>query len=291
MTAINHLIFAGIIFPMKSMTDLMSLYETYLDAGCSSSGLHGVLRQIFASSEEAKVGALERGFPLMALRELHAASESEEYFDRILLVCAQFADGFPDGQRAIFEEWSLEMLIGLFHPLGQTLPFFLALSARNPEVQAFFAIEVNSESLLGKIIDCFEEGKYLDATLIQLLAGILNAESVRRVVYRKRKLASFVNKLTYTVAKKDWTIAKAMLRVFATLTFYADGVDELIDVTDIADLIELLYENDPVWESQFTEIFLRNLKSYAKIWCGLAGAVKKANRSLLDQLKARIGDS
>jgi hypothetical protein len=63
MTAINHVNFAGIIFPVKSMADLMNLYETYLDGGCSSSGLHGVLRQLFAASETARIGALERGFP------------------------------------------------------------------------------------------------------------------------------------------------------------------------------------------------------------------------------------
>jgi hypothetical protein len=291
MTAMNHLMLVGIIFPVSSMSDLLSLYETYIDAGCCSSGVHGVLRQIFAASLDAKIGALERGFPLMALRELHCASENEAYFDRILLVCAQFVDGFPEGQRAIFEQWSLETLIGIFHPLGETLPFFLALSARNPDVQGLFAVEINSESLLSKIIDSIEEGKYLTAILIQLLAGLMNSESVRRAVYRTRKLTGLVSKLTYTVAKKEWSLADALLRVFATLTFYADGLDELLKVTNVPDLIELLSENPQAWESSFTEIFLRNLTSHARIWCGLAGAVNKASRSLLEKLKVRVGES
>jgi hypothetical protein len=179
----------------------------------------------------------------------------------------------------------------MFHPLGQTLPFFLALSARNPSVQALFAVEVNSESLLGKILECFDLAKYSDATLIQLLAAILNAEPVRRIVYRKRKLKSFVSRLTYSVSKKDWVIAEAMLRVFATLTFYRDAIDELFDATNVPDLIEVLSENDPVWESPLLEIFLKNLRAHGKIWCGLAGAVQKANPALLEQLKARISDA
>jgi hypothetical protein len=290
MTAINHLILAGLIFPPKAMEELIGLYETYIDAACASSGLHGVLRQVFAASDDAKAVALERGFPLLALRELHNASENEEYFDRILLVCAQFADGFPDGQREIFEQWSLETLIGMFHPLGATLPFFLALSARNPEVQALFACEINSESLLGKIIECFDIAKYSDATLIQLLSGILNAEPVRRTVYRKRKLKGFVSRLTYAISKKDWVIAEAMLRVFATLTFYPDAVDELFDVTNVPDLIEILSENDPIWESPYLELFVKNLRSHTRIWCGLSGAVQKTNPALLKQLKARLGE-
>jgi hypothetical protein len=290
MIAINHFILADLIFPATYMGDLITLYETYVDAGCGSSGLHLVLRQIFASSNDAKAVALDRGFPLLALRELQGASESEEYFDRILLLCAQFVDGFPDGQREIFEQWSLETLIGIFHPLGQTLPFFLALSALNPEVKAMFALEINSESLLSKILECFEIAKYADSTLIQLLAAILNAMSVRQIVCRKQKLKSFVGRLTAAISAKDWEIAEAMLRVFATFTFYGDAIDKLFGVINVPELIVTLSENDTIWKSPFVDIFLRNLKSHAKFWCGLAGALNKENPKLMESLKTRVPD-
>jgi hypothetical protein len=131
----------------------------------------------------------------------------------------------------------------------------------NPEVQALLACEINAESFLGKILECLDLAKYSDAILIQLLSGILNVEPVRRMVYRKRKLTSFVSRLTSVISKTDWAIAEAILRVFATLTCYSDTIDELVDATTVADLIEILAENDPVWESPDLEIFVKSLKS------------------------------
>jgi hypothetical protein len=116
MTAINPLILTGLIFPHKQLKMSYPFVKRTLTRLAPGCGLHSVHCQIFAAADDAKAVALERGFPLLALRELPHASENEEYFDRILLLCPQFADGFPHGQRDIFEQWWLETLIGMFHP-------------------------------------------------------------------------------------------------------------------------------------------------------------------------------
>jgi hypothetical protein len=163
------------------------------------------------------------------------------------------------------------------------------LAARNPEAQALFATEVNSESLLIRILELFDLGKNCDAMLLQLLATILNSEVVRRIIYRKKKVKAFVSRLTYAVAKKDWAIAEAMLRIFVTITFFQDGVDELIDATRVPELIEILSENDEVWDTPLLQIFVRNLKGHARTWSGLAGAVQKTDHTLFERLNAITG--
>jgi hypothetical protein len=280
MAAINHVLLSGVLFPAHCMERLISLYETYLDASCTSTCLHAVFSQVFASSDDARDVALAHGFPMLVIRELAEAAENEEHFDEVLNMCAQFVYGYPPAQRAIFKEWTIETLIDLFHPSPTTLHFYLSLAARNPEAQALFATEVNSESLLVRILELFDLGKNCDAALIQLLGTVLNSEVVRRIVYRKKKVKAFVSRLTYAVAKKDWAIAEAMLRVFVTLTFFQDGVDELI---------EILSENDEVWETLLLQLFVRNLRGHARIWTGLAGAVQKTDIGLFERLNALSG--
>ena len=284
MIALNHLLIVGIIFPARCMTDIMHLYESYLDASFSSTALHTVLHQIFQNSHEAKEVAMEEGFPVIALKDLANSRKHPDQFDAIVVTCAQFVYGFPAGQKEIFDQWSIETLLDLFSTEPAIIHFFLCLASRNAEVQTLFATETECGSLIGAILDAFDTARNCDTQLMWLISTILNSDVVRRAVYRKKRIKSFISRLSYAVSKKEWALAESMLRVFVTLTFYADGVDELFNATHVPELLEILSENTEVWEMPLLTIFVRNLKSNNRLWSGLANAVEKKNKILYDQL-------
>lgn len=284
MVALNHLLLVGIVFPAQCMTDIMHLYESYLDAAFSSTALHTVLHQIFLNSHEAKEIAMDEGFPVIALKDMANSRKHPDQFDAIIVTCAQFVYGFPAGQKEIFDQWSIETLLDLFSTEPAIIHFFLCLASRNPEVQTMFATETECGSLIGVILDAFDTARNCDTQLMWLIATILNSDVVRRSVYRKKRIRSFTSRLTYAVSKKEWSLAEAMLRIFVTLTFYSDGVDELFNATHVPELLEILSENTEVWEMPLLTIFVRNLKSNNRLWSGLANAVEKKNKILFDQL-------
>jgi hypothetical protein len=203
-----------------------------------------------------------------------------------MIACGQFVFEYPEGQKEIFEQWSTATLFELFEPVSSVLHFFLALTARNPEVQALFTSKPASKSLLTKIFQLFEAGKCCGTQLMQLIASLLNSDVIRHVVYRKRKVKPFVSRIGYAVAKKDWPVVEAMLKILATLTFYPDGIDELVGVADVPDLLEQLALHDEAAEMPLFHLLVRNLKAHMRIWSGLAGALQRNDRSLFKRLDA-----
>ena len=276
----NHLLLAGIPFPSSSVHSLIELYKSFLDASCCSSALHTLLPQIFHASVEAKEVALEHGFPDLLFSELEVARENKLHFNCVILTAAEFVSGFKKGQMALVQSWHIDTLIDIFQPTSEVLHFFLCLASRNVDIETMFATEIGNQSLLTLILDAYNSVQIQTPQVIQLLACVMHSDVIRRVIYRKKKVKSFVSRLGKYVAMKNWKFAEAMIRLFAVLTFYSDGIDSLLDATHIAEMLEILMENDEIINMDIFKTFALNIKGHTRTWSGVQQSFKKRNKPL-----------
>ncbi|KAK8892036.1 hypothetical protein M9Y10_029258 [Tritrichomonas musculus] len=287
---INHLLLIGIPFPESSVIVLINLYRSFLEASCCSSALHTILPQIFNTSPEAKVIALENGFPDLLLSELNVARENITHFNCVILTASEFVFGFREGQMAIAESWKLDTLIDIFQPTSEVLHFFLCLASRNIEIESLFAQEIGSESILGRSLEAFDSVQLATPQVIRLLACLMHSGVIRRVIYRKKKVKAFVSRLIKYVSTKNWQFAESMIRLFVVLTFYVDGIDSLLDSTQISELLEILMENEEIIQMDIFSLFAHNLKGHTKTWPAVQQSFKKYNKKLFEIFMEIVSD-
>lgn len=287
---INHLLLAGIPFPNTSVKLLINLYRSFLDASCCSSALHTILPQIFNVSPEAKEVALKNGFVDLLFSELNVARENKVHFNCVILTASEFVFGYEEGQKAIAETWKLETLIDIFQPTTEVLHFFLCFASRNIEIETLFAQEIGQESLLYRLLDAFDGVQLSTPQVIQLIACVMHSDVVRRVIYRKKKVKSFVSRLITYVSTKNWIFAESMVRLFAVMTFYADGIDKLLDSTHIAELLEILMENEEIVEMSIFRVFAHNIKCHTRTWSAVQQSFKQYNKRLYELFMEIVDD-
>ena len=162
----------------------------------------------------------------------------------------------------------------------------MCYSARNPKIQSSFTSIGKEDSLLLHLLSDFDLKGETNPLLIQLIASLLNSESIRKVIYRTNKLQPLVSRLqTALVLKaKQWQLVNEILRVLVTLTFYPDGNDELYNKVKVIDLLCDLSTRPEITESPLFNIFMNNLKGHQKTWIGLKGAINRDDEGLPDRL-------
>ncbi|OHT03187.1 hypothetical protein TRFO_06876 [Tritrichomonas foetus] len=287
---INHLLLAGIPFPSCSVKILINLYQSFLEASCCSSALHTILPQIFNASTDAKEIALENGFPDLLYSELTVSRENKVHFNCVILTAAEFVFGFKEGQLALVKSWQLDTLIDIFQPTSEVLHFFLCLTSRNVEIETMYATEIGTGSLLKLLLEAFNSVHIQTPQVIQLLACILHSDVIRRVIYRKKKVKTFVSRLFKYVSMKNWKFAESLIRLFAVLTFYSDGIDNLLDSTHIAEMLEILMENDEIIQMDIFRILATNIKGHTRTWAGVQQSFKKHNKQLYEVFMEIVAD-
>ena len=191
---------------------------------------------------------------------------------------------------AIAETWKLDTLIDIFQPTSEVIHFFLCLASRNNDIEALFAQEIGTESLLGRLLETFDSVQIGTPQVIRLLACVMHSGVVRRVIYRKKKVKSFVSRLIKYVSVKNWQFAEAMIRLFTVLTFYIDGIDNLLDCTQISELLEILMENEEIIQMDIFSIFAHNLKGHTRTWPAVQQSFKKYNKKLYEIFMEIVSD-
>lgn len=272
---INHLLLAGIEFPSKCVKSLLSVYELFID----STALHVVLSQVFSSSIECKMEALEAGFLALARKEIVMYGENPSRYKRIWQTVSSFVYDFREGQIGLLDLWTVETLAEFFDTSDTLLKFYLCYAYNNEITQSSFC-----GALLDLVFDEFDKARICPPLLLKLIAMILNSEDVRRACYRQKRIQKFIPRLNYAVSHKEWDLCEGLLSILNTLSCYEDGGQELFDKSRITDVFLNLLSNQNVIKLPIFSILIRHLKSNITTWKALTYATRKSNIELLNRL-------
>ena len=281
LTCINHILLAGIDFPNKSISELLSVYKLILD----TSPLHIVLCQAFSKSKECKIAALQSGFLNLVRNELVMYGENYSRFKIIWETLSCFVYDFAEGQNSLLDLWSIETLSEFFDTSNTMLQFYLCYTYKNEITQESF-----SNLLVDKVLNEFDKTRVSPPLLLKLIASILNSQKIRKILYHQKRVQRFLQRLNYAVSHQDWSLCESMLYIVYTLCCYDDGCEELFDKTRIIDIFLMLLSNENVIKIPIFWAVIQKLRKNKIIWKALTYVTRRNNIELLDRLN-QIGES
>ena len=275
LVCINNLVVAGIEFPGDAMPGLLSVYDSFSDRAC----LHNVLSVVFNASFEAREAAIDNGFVDTALAEY---TKTKKAF--VLETLSVFMYDFEPGQEAVANTLTVGGLLSLFSLTDVVLKFFLCLTFRNEYTQSLFVEATGDKSLMEAVFASFDNSRVVPHDFLLLMAHIMNSSKVREYIIKRRKMQKLLMRLTYSVTHADYQLCEHMLKIFATLTLYEDGCQEIFEKTQSWALFVKMIDDQTISSFTVFHLLIHNLKSNPTTWKALTTSARDAGRATLDHL-------